>query len=630
VLATAFLLGALFAQGAGRLLLANELGMRQATADVIGALLGVAVAGIGGWVVAAASKRVGFWEIAVGFLILVGVGYGLLAFGGSLGASFFDWVQEGALWFGPLLVGLAIFLVMGIAATGGYMFGAGHQLDLSFGWEARVAKSHLRLSRQLLVGLGLLTFGIVPGIVTISLLLRRQKRSPTLIMTVLSIGGVAVGVMALCVVLSVMSGFEIDLKRKILGTNAHAVVLKYGTFDGWEKAADTARDTHGVLGVTPFVLQEVMVTAENNLTGALVKGIDPTTVGEVTELPQEIVEGKLEYLADPASIPLARTGLRGGSKELDAIADAFDEAMRAPRGGGTVAAPQQPAADPDAAAQPDAMAQAEEGQEVNRLPGIVLGRELARQLRVFVGDPVTVVSPLGGELGPMGPQPKSMQFRVAAVFYSGMYEYDSKFVYISLDRAQAFFKMGKAVSGLELKVSDIDDARRISRHVLGNLEGYPFRVKDWGEMNRNLFSALKLEKIVMAVILAFIILVACFNILSTLVMLVLEKGKEISILKSMGARDNQVMKVFVLEGLAIGGIGTAVGLSLGLLLCGIISVFPIPLDPEVYYISKLPVKLDGLQFLLVGLAAVVLAYLATIFPALYASRLRPVEGLRND
>src|SRR5690606_31838255 len=148
--------------------------------------------------------------------------------------------------------------------------------------------------------------------------------------------------------------------------------------------------------------------------------------------------------------------------------------------------------------------------------------------------------------------------------------------------AQAFFKMGGSVSGLEMKVDDIDDARRISRNVLGRLEGYPFRVKDWGEMNRNLFSALKLEKVVMAVILAFIILVACFNILSTLVMLVLEKVMEFFIFKSMGARDNVVMKVFVLEGLAIGGIGTAVGLALGLILCTAISVFPIALDPEVY------------------------------------------------
>lgn len=573
LLATAFLVGALGLQGVARLLLANQLGMRAVTADALGTLVGVGLALAGGAVVSAVTRRVGFWELAAAFVLAVGAGYGFLAH--ETTAAFFDLVPEGARFLAPVFVGAGLLLLSVIGSTFAYMVGAGRKLDLAIGWEAQVAKSHLRLTRRLLWGLGLLTLGIVPGVVVLALLLRRQRRSPTLIMTVLSIGGVAVGVMALCVVLSVMSGFEIDLKRKILGTNAHAVVLKYGVFEDWEDAAEVARETSGVLGVTPFVLQEVMVTAENNLTGALLKGIDPHTVGEVTELPREIVEGSLENLANPEAIPVR-------------------------------------------------------GEEPNRLPGIVVGRELARQLRIFVGDPVTVVSPLGGDLGPMGPQPKSMQFRLAGVFYSGMYEYDSKFAYVALDRAQAFFKMGESVSGLELKVNDIDDARRISRQVLANLEGYPYRVKDWGEMNRNLFSALKLEKIVMAVILAFIILVACFNILSTLVMLVLEKGKEISILKSMGARDNQVMKVFVLEGLVIGGIGTLVGLALGLLLCGAISIFPIPLDPEVYYISHLPVKIDLVQFGLVGLAAVLLAYLATIFPALYAARLRPVEGLRND
>lgn len=573
LVASAALVGALALQGVTRLFLANQLGMRVETADLLGGVVGLGLAVGGGALVAALTRRVAFWELFAALLLSVGVGYALYSIEAT--AAFFDLVPEGGRWLAPLFLGATLFLVATVASTLAYMLGAGRKLDLAFGWEARVAKSHLRLSRHLLWGLGLLTLGIVPGVVMLSLLLRRQRRSPTLIMTVLSIGGVAVGVMALCVVLAVMSGFEIDLKRKILGTNAHAVVLKYGLFEGWEEAADVAKETKGVLGVSPFILQEVMITADNNLTGALLKGVDPATVGEVTELPQEIVEGSIDYLAEPASIPMR-------------------------------------------------------GEEENRLPGLVVGRELARQLRIFVGDPVTVVSPLGGDLGPMGPQPKSMQFRLAGVFYSGMYEYDSKFAYVALDRAQAFFKMGQSVSGLELKVSDIDDARRISRQVLGNLEGYPFRVKDWGEMNRNLFSALKLEKIVMAVILAFIILVACFNILSTLVMLVLEKGREISILKSMGARDNQVMKVFVLEGLAIGGIGTLVGLVLGLLLCGAISIFPIPLDPEVYYISHLPVKIDLGQFGLVGVAAVLLAYLATIFPALYAARLRPVEGLRND
>ncbi|AKU90604.1 ABC transporter permease [Vulgatibacter incomptus] len=611
--AAAFLqLTALALLGLSRLFFANSLGLRLETAELLSASVAVLTAGTAGWSTAAISKRVGFWELVLGAILSTAVGYLILVTGTGFANEVFALVPEGGIWFAPLLTGGVSLLVSSLAATLGYMLGAGRSLDFSFGYELFVAKSHLRLSRPLLVGLSLLTLGIVPGVVALYLLLRKQRRSPTLIMTVLSIGGVAVGVMALCVVLSVMSGFELDLKQKILGTNAHAVVLKYGSFDEWEKAAKTTRETPGVVGVTPFVLNEVMVTTETSLAGALIKGIDPSTVGQVTELPNEIIEGNLEHLDRPDEIPVpsAAFGEPGtkGKKELDDLSDELDRLARAG------------ARDPAAKA----------SGEKNDLPGIVIGRELARQLKVFVGDPITVVSPIAGELGPMGPQPKSMQFRLAGVFYSGMYEYDSKFVYISLERAQGFFKLGKGVTGLELKVSDIDDARRISRNVLSDLEGYPFRVKDWGEMNRNLFSALKLEKIVMAVILAFIVLVACFNILSTLVMLVLEKGKEISILKSMGARDASVMKIFVAEGLAIGTIGTVLGLALGLLLCGAISIFPIPLDPDVYYIPRLPVRVEGVQFALVGVAAVVLAYLATIFPALYASRLSPVEGLRND
>ena len=602
---------ALVLLGGVRALLAHELGMRIATAEVAAVVAAVLTACLAGWAAATLSRRVGFWELFLGGLLTIGAGYGLLL-SNAASAEVFALIPEGGIWFAPLMVGAGIFGTSAIAATVGYMLGAGTALDFSFGYERYVARSHLRLSRPLLVGLSLLTLGIVPGVVAIYMLLRKQKRSPTLIMTVLSIGGVAVGVMALCVVMSVMSGFEHDLKAKILGTNAHAIVLKYGSFDDWPKTAETVRETDGVLGVTPFVLNEVMVSTESNLAGALIKGIDPATVGEVTELPREITEGDLMWLATPEKIP---TTPQFNAPKVDA-GEPVDE-LQAEIERLAAAGRQQQAAQEQAA-------------EANQLPGIVIGRELARQLRVFVGDQISVVSPIAGEMGPMGPQPKSMQFRVAGVFYSGMYEYDSKFVYISLDRAQAFFKMGRGITGLEMKVTDIDDARRISRQVLSKLEGYPYRVKDWGEMNKNLFSALKLEKLVMAVILAFIILVACFNILSTLVMLVLEKGKEISILKSMGARDSSVMKIFVLEGLAIGGIGTVLGLALGFLLCAVIAVFPIPLDPEVYYIPNLPVQIEPLQFVLVAVAAVVLAYLATIFPALYASRLAPVEGLRND
>ena len=211
-----------------------------------------------------------------------------------------------------------------------------------------------------------------------------------------------------------------------------------------------------------------------------------------------------------------------------------------------------------------------------------------------------MVSPFG-DLGPAGPQPKSRPFRVAGLFYSGMYEYDAKFAYLELAEAQRFFGTGDSVTGLELKVTDVNAARPVMRQVLAALDGYPFRTKDWGELNRNLFSALMMEKMVMAVILGFIVLVASFIIVATLIMLVLEKTREIAVLKSMGATTTSIMKIFVVEGLIIGAVGTVFGLVLGLGTYLLVAQVGIPLDPEVYYINNLPVLIDGGDFALVAL-----------------------------
>ncbi len=232
--------------------------------------------------------------------------------------------------------------------------------------------------------------------------------------------------------------------------------------------------------------------------------------------------------------------------------------------------------------------------------------------------------------GPAGPQPKSRPFRVAAIFYSGMYEYDSKFAYMDLAEGERFFGTGETVTGLELKVTDVDQARAIMNRVVFALGGWPFRAKDWGELNRSLFSALQMEKVVMAVILGFIVLVASFIIVATLIMLVLEKTKEIAVLKSMGAGVPSVMKVFVTEGVVIGAVGTAFGLLLGYGSCLLIDRVGIPLDPEVYYISNLPVLIEPAQFALSALGALALSFLATIYPATKAARLRPVDGLRAE
>lgn len=456
-----------------------------------------------------------------------------------------------------------------------------------------------------------------------------------MLMTVISICGVTVGVLALTVVLSVMGGFETDLKSKIVGANAHAVVLKYGTnFSEWRETADKARQVRGVVGATPFILNEVMLSSDQNLSGTLLKGIDPASAGEVSDLGKNLIEGELGYLSRPEDIPEKRQRVaRVGTPVQSFSANAGAQAILKGAGDKAVAAKGEGAGDEETPLTIDEILRPKAKAKVAReeaLPGIILGKELAQGLKVAVGDRVNVVSPLGGEVGPTGPMPKSRPFRVAGIFYSGMYEFDAKSAYIDLREAQRFFGLGETVTGLELKTSDIDNTRQITRAVLNALDGYPYRTKDFAEMNKNLFSALRLERLVMAVILGFIVLVACFNIVSTLIMMVLEKGKDIAILKSMGSSDTSIMKIFVIEGLIIGGLGTAAGIVLGYATCLFVERFGIHLDSDVYYIDRLPILIDPWQFLGVACLAVLLSYLATIYPATRASRLPPVDGLRND
>jgi lipoprotein-releasing system permease protein len=573
---------------------------------------------------------------------------------------------------GPALCSVLVCIAAIVGLPLGFMARGTDGLSFASAYEMFIARRHLGVTPMMLGVVGILIVTLFTFLIPMYLVgkmiegvqrnniaaaalldplraekllydLERRRGSPTRTMTTISLSAVALGVAALCVVLSVMSGFEVDLKKKILGTNAHAVVLKYGAdFNEFQEVEKKVGAVPGVTGVSPFIMNEVMISSEQNISGVLIKGIDPSTVGKVSDLPSNIVEGDLASLTDPGKIHVSAIGADPGDpqeamKEIDEALKEHQEVVREKeaRGSSSDLKPKKnKSSRPSLAAEPRTveidLEPKKKSTPTEVLPSVVMGRELARSLKVYVGDRVNVVSPLGGDLGPQGPMPKSRPFRVGALFYSGMYEYDSKFAYIDLHEAQKFFNLKDTISGLELKVKDIDDARKIAKNVLAALDGYPYRTRDWGEMNHNLFSALRLEKLVMAIILAIIVVVACLLILGTLVVLAFEKRKEIAILKSLGASESNIMKVFILEGSTVGLVGTLIGLVAGFGLCLFVELVGVRLDPEVYYISKLPVRIDAFQFAVVAAISLVLCFLGTIYPSLAASELSPVEGLRNE
>ncbi len=393
----------------------------------------------------------------------------------------------------------------------------------------------------------------------------KKKYRGVSVTTAISIGGVAVGVMALLVVLSVMSGFHQDLQKKILGANAHIIIRDYkGTIQDYAKTAEALKGEKDIQSFAPFVLGQVMVSSGNRTHGVFLRGIDPDTESKTTDIIAHIKEGDFRKL----------------SGEGD-------------------------------------------------LPGIILGRELASSIGAFLNDKISIVSPLG-EIGPMGMLPKIKQYKVVAIFEIGMFEYDSSLVLTDIKSAQDFFNMGRTISGIEVRLHDIYKAPEIKKQLQEKL-GFPYYVMDWMQMNKNLFSALKLEKFAMFVILVLIILVASFNIISNLIMNVIEKSREIAILKAIGATNKAIMAIFILQGLFIGIIGTTIGVLGGAGLGYILNTYQlIKLPADVYYLSHLPVKMNLFDFITVSLSAITITFLATIYPAWQAAKMDPVEPLRYE
>ncbi|HIF03358.1 MAG TPA: lipoprotein-releasing ABC transporter permease subunit, partial [Nitrospinaceae bacterium] len=389
--------------------------------------------------------------------------------------------------------------------------------------------------------------------------------------TWISIAGVGLGVMALIVVIAVMSGFSKDLRDKILGTNSHIVVsnMNQAMVKNYNDILKKIRSVEGVTAAAPFIMNQVMLINGDRVSGVVARGIDPDSKGVVSDLGKNMISGTL-------------FDLKVKSNHLKNI----------------------------------------KSRREKKRAGIILGKELSRRMGVGVGDIVSMVSPVS-RVTPVGLIPRMKLFKVVGVFESGMYEYDANLSFILLKSAQKFFSMKNGISGIEIRVADIEQAGNIASIIQKEL-GFPYLVRDWMRMNRNLFSALKLEKIVMFIILILIIFVAAFNIVSTLFMLVMEKAKEIAILKSMGASCSSIIKIYSYQGLVIGLVGTFLGCAAGFVIVpnlneivGFIEVvFGIEAFPsDVYYLDRLPSKIQYMDSLLIIVFSVVICLAASLYPA---------------
>ena len=420
-------------------------------------------------------------------------------------------------------------------------------------------------------------------LISLRYLRARRKQVFVSVITFISIGGILLGVAALIIVLAVMNGFESELRNKILGINSHIVLTEYGgPMQNPDAVIKEVEQVKGVIAATPFIYSQAMLKRSGDITGVVLRGLDPKTATKVIDL------GKMEAGSLSSLTPEGRAALNAG-KNLEG------------------------------------------------LPGLIVGKEMAKNLGISLFDTVEIVTPMGIST-PMGMVPRIKPFVVVGVFDSGFFEYDATLAFTSLQDSQALMNMDNRVTGIEIKVDDIYEARAIAQLIVGKL-GFPYWARDWMQMNKNLFAALKLEKRVMFIILALIVLVAAFNIICTLIMVVMEKNKDIAILKSMGATSNSIMRIFVLQGLIIGGVGTFLGSITGLTIAVNLSrisqfvekVLGIKILPsDVYYLSSLPSQVNYWDLVVIVIGSLLISFIATLYPSWNASRLDPAEALRYE
>ena len=514
-----------------------------------------------------------------------------------------------------LLVGLTILFFLSTLGLGVWSLSLPESVGARFDLVDQIVRALAALSAMLLSVFLLLL--LVPKILQkleqgdfvafVAVRHVRSKKSGFLtVISALSILGVCLSSFVLCCVVSVMGGFGADLKDKILNNNAQIrIELSHaGGFDFWRQVLDDVRATPGVLAATPIAQGEVMASSSTDTAGMVLRGVETESLAAVIDIPRHMEVGSFDLLDDPLKLRLLppNTPIGIGTSGEVYLKGRSDTPLEL---GDTDSSP------------PDVY------------PGIVLGRELARSLHAYVGDVLTVVSPMG-DLGPMGIMPRTRKFRVAGIFYTGMYEYDVSQAYVKQALAQEILDLGQLATSIDIRAKRIEDVAQLTTAVREAIGRPELSVRNWEEMNRSLFSALKLEKIATFLVLSIAILVASFCIICTLLLMVTEKSKEIAILKAMGTSDRGILRLFISEGMLIGGIGTIAGVTIGYTLMQSLKYFGVRLDPEVYYIERLPVSVEEFDYFLIALCAFGITTLATLYPARAASRLRPVDGIRYE